>query len=197
MPDRLLPYFSYRDELTIQDGIIFRGERIVIPSSLRKSMKEKVHAGHIGINSSLRRARDLIYWPQMFTHIRHYVETCGVCATYADKQPAESMVMTETPDLPWQKVGTDLLSWSERDYMVTTDYRSGFFELDYLPDTTSTISVDTAYRTHLSVTMDHSMHRLCSENSHRTGSLCTRLAPQATAKPMVQPKRRSRSLRGC
>ena len=36
VPDRLLPYFSYRDELTIQDGIIFRGERIVIPSSLRK-----------------------------------------------------------------------------------------------------------------------------------------------------------------
>ena len=98
VPDRLLPYFSYRDELTIQDGIIFRGERIVIPSSLRKSMKEKVHAGHIGINSSLRRARDLIYWPQMSTDIRYYVETCGVCAT---------------------------------------DYHSGFFELDYLPDTTS------------------------------------------------------------
>ena len=45
--------------------------------------------------------------------------------------------------------------------------------------------------------MDHSMHRLCSENSHRTGSLCTRLAVQATAKPMVQPKRRSKSLSGC
>ena len=137
VPDRLLPYFSYRDKLTIQDGVIFRGERIVIPSSLRKSMKEKVHAGHIGINSSLRRARGLIYWPQMSTDIRHYVETCGVCATYADKQPAESMVMTETPDLPWQNVGTDLFSWSGRDYVVTTDYHSGFFELDNLPDTTS------------------------------------------------------------
>ena len=107
---RLLPYFSYRDELTIQDGVIFRGERIVVPTSLRHSMKEKVHAGHMGINSSLRRARNLIYWPQMSTDIRHYVETCGVCATYADKQPAESMVMTETPDLPWQKVGSDLFS---------------------------------------------------------------------------------------
>ena len=77
--DRLLPYFSYRDELTIQDGVIFRGERIVVPTSLRHSMKEKVHAGYVGINSSLRRARDLIYWPQMSTDIRHYVETCGVC----------------------------------------------------------------------------------------------------------------------
>ena len=68
-------------------------------------MKEKVHAGHIGINSSLRRIRDLIYWPGMST--------------------------------TWQKVGTDLFSWSGRDYMVQKDYHSGFFELDYLPDTTS------------------------------------------------------------
>ena len=82
----------------------------MIPSSLRKSMKEKVHAGNTCINASLRTARDLIYRPHMSTDIRHYVETCGVCATYADKQPAESMVMTETPDLPWQKVGTDLFS---------------------------------------------------------------------------------------
>ena len=85
----------------------------------------------------MRRARNLIYWPQRSTNIRHYVETCGVCATYADKQTAESMVMTETPDLPWQKVGTDLFSWSGRDCIITQDYHSGFFELDYLPDTTS------------------------------------------------------------
>ena len=45
--DRTLPYFSYRDELTIHDGVIFRGERIVMPSSLRQGMKEKVHAGHM------------------------------------------------------------------------------------------------------------------------------------------------------
>ena len=31
----LLPYYNYRDELTIHDGIIYRGERIVIPRSLR------------------------------------------------------------------------------------------------------------------------------------------------------------------
>ncbi|KAK2159094.1 hypothetical protein NP493_1750g00043 [Ridgeia piscesae] len=95
-------------------------------------MKENVYLGHIGINSSLRRARDLIYWPQMSTDIRHYVETCGVCATYAYRQPAESMVMTETPDLPGQKGGADLFSWSGRDYVVIADYHGGFFKLDYL-----------------------------------------------------------------
>ncbi|GFO25993.1 retrovirus-related pol polyprotein from [Plakobranchus ocellatus] len=31
VPSAVLPYFSYRDELTVQDGIILRGDRIVIP----------------------------------------------------------------------------------------------------------------------------------------------------------------------
>ena len=100
LSDRTLPYFSYRDELTIQDGVIFLGERIVVPSSLRQGMKEKVHAGHMGINSCLRRARYLILWPHMSADIRHCVETCGVCVTYVDRQPAESLVTTETPVLP-------------------------------------------------------------------------------------------------
>ncbi|KAK2143023.1 hypothetical protein LSH36_886g00038 [Paralvinella palmiformis] len=47
----------------MENGIIVRDERIVIPSSLRKSTKEKVHTGHLGINACLRRAREILYWP--------------------------------------------------------------------------------------------------------------------------------------
>ena len=58
-------YFNYRDELTIENGIIFRGQRIIIPKSLRADMKMKVHVGHTGINSCLRRARTYVFWPCM------------------------------------------------------------------------------------------------------------------------------------
>ena len=91
IPLEALPYFNYRDELTIQDGIIYRGDRIVVPKALRQDMKNRVHAGHLGINSCLRRARDLIYWPGMSAEIRQHVETCGTCATYANKQPHENL----------------------------------------------------------------------------------------------------------
>ena len=58
MPNSLTPYFSYRDELTVQDGIIMRGERVVIPAAMRPYIKVKLHAGHMGINACLRRARE-------------------------------------------------------------------------------------------------------------------------------------------
>ena len=137
IPESLIPYFNYKDELTVHDGITYRSDRIIIPKSLRKDIKARVHAGHLGVNSSLRRARDLVYWPGMSKEIRQYVETCGICATYADKQAQESPIVTEVPSRPWQKVGTDLLTWGGHDYLVTVDYHSNFFELDQLPDTTS------------------------------------------------------------
>ena len=137
IPENIIPYFTYRDELTVQDGIIYRSDRVVIPKSLRKDMKEKVHAGHLGVNSCLRRARDLLFWPGMSKEIRQYIETCDICATYGDKQPQEPPIVSEVPSRPWQKVGTDILSYGGHDFLITVDYHSNFFELDLLPDMTS------------------------------------------------------------
>jgi len=78
VPSELVAFFDHRDELTVQDGIILRGDRVVIPRSLQSDMKHRVHAGHMGINSCLRRARELIYWPGMSRDIRQYVQACHV-----------------------------------------------------------------------------------------------------------------------
>ena len=53
VPSQITPYFSMRDELTIQDGVIFRGQRIVVPVSLRRHMKQKLHASHLSAESCL------------------------------------------------------------------------------------------------------------------------------------------------
>ena len=138
LPPSLVLYYNYRDELTVQDGIILRGDRVVIPTSLRQDIKQKVHTGHLGINSCLRRARELVYWPGMSNEIRQYVETCDVCATYSDKQSPETLHMHDIPHRPWEKVSSDLFELNGRSYLVTVDYYSNFYEVDYLPQTKST-----------------------------------------------------------
>ena len=75
VPLCITPYFDYRDELTVQDGIVLRGERVVIPTSMRKQLKAEVRSGHSGINSCLRRARELIFWSRMSSEIRQYIES--------------------------------------------------------------------------------------------------------------------------
>ena len=136
-PESVRPYFDYRDELAMQDGIILRGERIVIPRSMRPEMLHKAHEGHLGINSCVRRARELIFWPGMSAALRRYVESCHVCAAMPTKQPKEPLIVHPAPDRPWQKVGTDLMEVEGRNYLITVDYYSRYFEVDFLADTSA------------------------------------------------------------
>lgn len=43
----------------------------------------------------------------------------------------------DIPMRPWAKVGTDLFSFDNRAYLITVDYFSDFWEVDYLTDTNS------------------------------------------------------------
>ena len=85
VPEVILPYFSFIDELVVHKGIIQRDKQIVIPVCLRKYMKKKVHMGYLSINYCLCRARDVIFWSGMSTDICEYVEKCGIYSTYKDK----------------------------------------------------------------------------------------------------------------
>ena len=53
--------YPFREELTIQNGVIFKGERLVIPAALRSTMINKLHSSHLGLQGSLRTAREAFY----------------------------------------------------------------------------------------------------------------------------------------
>ena len=72
VPPCIRAYYDFRDELTIQDQLVFKGPRIVIPAVLRKEMMSMIHASHIGIESSIRMARDSLYWPRMNAELKEY-----------------------------------------------------------------------------------------------------------------------------
>ena len=127
LPHALKPFFDYRSELTAQDGQILRGQRIVIPHAMRPEMKQRSHVGHLGINSCLRRVRDLIFWPGISAEIRQYVQACATCATYADRQPAEPFIITEVPKKPWQRVAADNFSWGGSEYLVSGSAQQFFW----------------------------------------------------------------------
>ncbi|XP_037079231.1 uncharacterized protein K02A2.6-like [Pollicipes pollicipes] len=137
LPEAVVPYFNCRDELSVHDGIIVRGDRVVIPKTMRKEMLVKLHAGHSGINSCLRRARDFIFWPGMSNDIREYLAVCDTCALSPSGQAPEPIFAHAVPERPWEKVGTDLFHVEGRNYLVTVDYSSQVVEVDYLQETTS------------------------------------------------------------
>ena len=61
VPYKLHDYFPVRDELVVQDSVVFKVNRVVIPPTLKPEMMDRVHAVHIGVQGCLRRARDAIF----------------------------------------------------------------------------------------------------------------------------------------
>ena len=49
----LVNHFHVRDELTVLEGVILRGERVVIPKFLRKDILADLHTAHQGVESTL------------------------------------------------------------------------------------------------------------------------------------------------
>lgn len=135
-PD-IIEYWNHRDELSFEDDLIFRGQTLLIPKSLRQEMVKQVHTGHLGVTKTLQRAKDCLFWPGMQKQITEHVLQCPICLTHRDSNAKEPMVTSEFPDRPYQVLSTDLFHFDSKDYLLTVDHYSRFFEIDYLPDTRS------------------------------------------------------------
>lgn len=128
LPSHLRKYQTFRDELSAADGLVLRGDRVIIPAALRRVFLERLHQAHQGINSTLRRARQSIYWPTMAEEIKAVISSCRTCARDSPMQQREPILNHERPAEPWTKLGADLLKMNGNNYLVITDYGSDFFE---------------------------------------------------------------------
>ncbi|XP_052778759.1 uncharacterized protein K02A2.6-like [Mya arenaria] len=104
----------HRDEISTEDGLIFRGHTLVIPKSMRNELVEKVHSSHLGITKTLERAKDSLFWPGMSKQVTDYVTTCPICLAHRDANASLPLITTEFPDRPFQKIATDLFHFHEK-----------------------------------------------------------------------------------
>ena len=94
-------------------------------------MLQKLHFRHEGIESTLRRAREAIYWPNMKSVIKDFTSRCETCVSYSTRQQKETLISHDFPDRQTVHIPVRLTLQS---YMVTVDNLSGFFEIDKLYD---------------------------------------------------------------
>ncbi|KAF7256888.1 hypothetical protein EG68_05529 [Paragonimus skrjabini miyazakii] len=105
----ICPYFKVRDELTTENGLVFRGERLVIPRAATNLTMQEIHRSYLDLRSCARRAKDTVYWSGITSHIKDFVSTYMVCNQYGTRQPKEPMVCRSVPKRPWQHVALIVL----------------------------------------------------------------------------------------
>ena len=64
-----------------------QGDRLVIPKALREDTMQRIHRCHLGVQSCLRRGREVMYWPRMNQEVKKFVSDYG--PPYNSKEFAE------------------------------------------------------------------------------------------------------------
>ena len=126
-------FWTYRDELTVEDGLIMKGERIFIPASLRRGILENLHTGHFGISKTQLRARRDVYWPKINQEIEEMCQQCNQCQKFQKSQSKEPLIPTEAPSRPWQVIGIDLFQVHQTQYVMIADYYTKYPVVEELP----------------------------------------------------------------
>ncbi|XP_051905587.1 uncharacterized protein K02A2.6-like [Hippocampus zosterae] len=129
----------YRAEqafLTVHDGILLKGQRLVIPPTMRNDVLAKLHEGHQGVVKCRQRAQRSVWWPGLSQQLNELVLNCRTCCKER-RNRREPMIPSAYPGRPWEKLGADLFVLGGKTYLLVVDYMSRYVEIASLASSKS------------------------------------------------------------
>lgn len=123
---RALSYWSIKDSLSVVNGVVFYGARLVIPNILRDEVLGDLHTAHQGVSKTLQRAQSSVFWPGLRRRVEEKCLSCEQCRQFERSETREPLITIPIPSYPFQVVGADLFTQGGKDYLLVVDYLSKF-----------------------------------------------------------------------
>lgn len=150
LDESLKIFWTHRDELITQQGMVLKGDRILIPGGIRKDILQRLHGSHQGIENTTKLARQTVFWPGITQQIKSTVQNCETCMMYARNQWNPPMKSHEIPKVPFERISADvfeLVIGNKRHYfLIIVDHYSDFFEIEELHGITSKATIKSCKR---------------------------------------------------
>ena len=137
IPASLHPYWNFRDELTIEGGILMKNSEVLIPETLKQKYLRQIHQGHQGIEACRSRAREFVFWVNINKEIEELVQKCSLCQSQQNSTTSIQKYVSEVPPQPWHTIGSDLFYFQRIDFLVVVDYFSKYLIMRKIPNSTS------------------------------------------------------------
>ena len=61
LPGHVRQFWAMRNDLSVDDGLVLYGRRIIVPKAARADVLRRLHAAHQGIVRTKTRARQVVY----------------------------------------------------------------------------------------------------------------------------------------
>ena len=83
VPTEVQKYWTFHEELMIEDGLILKGTRIIIPDKKREEILKLILKGHLGLNMCKIRAKETVYWLGINEQLEQLILNCQLCLNYS------------------------------------------------------------------------------------------------------------------
>ncbi|UYV66882.1 K02A2.6-like [Cordylochernes scorpioides] len=134
----LLSFYLRREELTVEQGILLLGTRVVIPRKFREKIKTELHQGHLGVVKMKALARKFIWWPGIDREIEEITRVCRECNINNHTLKQESVHRWESAPTPWNRVHLDFAGpFMNKMFLIVIDSYSKWPEVIIMNSTTA------------------------------------------------------------
>lgn len=141
-PD-LLAYHRCQHELHVDDGLLMRGHRVIIPTVYRMAFLQELHAAHLGIIKMKMIARDRCWFPGIDAEIERVASNCDRCITTKVSPPKVPIENWKWPNAVFERIHLDYLGpIHNKTYLVLIDAYSKWLECIEVPNLTATTLIN-------------------------------------------------------
>ena len=141
--ESLKPYWSRKDELSVEGGCVLWGGRVIIPQSLQKTVLLELHDVHPGISRMKALSRSFVWWPKMDEAIEEVSKNCTTCAINQNNPAAAPIHPWETPNSPWLRIHMDFAGpYHGKMFLIVVDAYSKWLEVAMMAEATSVATVN-------------------------------------------------------
>ena len=103
----LQQYWRRKEELSVLDGCILWGARVIVPPPGRDRVIQELHETHPGIARMKSLARSYVWWPNMDADLEAKVRTCTECQSSRPPPTSAPLHRWEWPQKPWSRLHLD------------------------------------------------------------------------------------------
>ena len=140
--DQLRPYLQRRDQLTVIDGCLQLGEKVIIPPKYRSQLLRELHEGHVGMYKMKSLARMFFWWPKLDDDIENVCKSCLPCVENASMPKPETVHPWKYPVQPWDRVHIDFATFEGKKFLLLVDAYSKWPEVRYMASTTAAKTIE-------------------------------------------------------
>ena len=138
----LKPFWNRRNELSLENGCLLWGRRVIVPFRFQKRLLEELHECHPGMCRMKALARSFLWWPRIDLDIEERVRLCDVCTQLHHSPKAVPLLLWPWSTEPWQRIHVDYAEVKGQQFLLVVDSHSKWMEVFPMRSTTADATLE-------------------------------------------------------